>query len=128
MTAFLIDAGQGNAYILDIEAEPTLSRRSSIDSALSRGYWEPFDRDQGPVLDLAVYVAAEGDELPQVGWDQDAPAARRLPGVRVMPEDLEGLKVHATGPFEVSLAFDGTVIMGEVRGPYESPEFSMGSR
>src|SRR4051794_29345430 len=87
-SAFLIELDQDSAAVLDIDGDPTLTQPSSREAILSRGYWDTFEGDPRLVLDLAFAVATEGDELPAVGWDV-AGAARRLSGMRVLPEQLE---------------------------------------
>lgn len=107
--AFLIGVGNGLATVLSIEDEPFLAAPLSIDTVLSRGYWELFSGDGGPILELARRVATEGDELPGVGWDARR-GARRLAGIKVEPLDLAGVVVSAQGPVPVEVERHGIFV------------------
>ena len=85
-TSFLLDAGEGQARVLDIEHKPTLFARASVDAILSRGYWQPFQGDEQPILELAAHVEQEGEEILSAGWD--AEPRRVLRGVTLTPEEI----------------------------------------
>lgn len=85
-TSFLIDVGEGQARVLDIEHEPTLFARASADAILSHGYWQPFHGDEQPILELASHVEQEGEEIPSAGWDAEPRCVLR--GVRLAPEEI----------------------------------------
>jgi hypothetical protein len=91
--AFLLEIDEGRGVVLDVTGEPTVSQISSIESLLVSGYWEPFEGDSARIEELAWQVVTEGEELPSAGWDV-AGGARRLPGIAVRREDLEGPSVN----------------------------------
>lgn len=114
--AFLI-VSDGNARVLSIEAEPLLSGAASVETVLSRGYWEEFNGDDGSILALADHIVAEGEELEVAGWGNPEPA-RRLVGVRVTPQEVSGISFSAHGTLPVSLGRDAIFVDAAYYAPH----------
>lgn len=114
--AFLL-VSEGHACVLSIEAEPLLSAPASVDTLLSRGYWEEFSGDDGSILALASHIAEEGEELPTAGWGQPQPA-RRLVGIRVTPHEVSGISFSAHGTLPVVMGGGAILADAQLDAPH----------
>jgi hypothetical protein len=74
-SAYLLEIEEGQGRVLDL-AQHRLFPPNAIASILARGYWEPFDGDQDPILAKAQSLTDSPPAAPP-GATADEPSSAK---------------------------------------------------